>query len=323
MGIGITMLLFMAWEIWGTDYTANSQSGQILTQIRADYEPGQPADNLDPVRAVPRATDLPGAELARETADTTTAPPPASATTETPTTQPAAQTGQPPSTTREPEPTDTGSQTVLVPDKKPETPTTQPAAQTGQPPSTTREPEPTDISSQTVLVPDKKPETPAPDRGQGDAVGIVHLPTIGETRPVLHGIAMSILDQGVLGQYDHAAEPGAVGNFAVAGHRTTHGAPLWSLGDLEPGDPIVVETDDAYFVYVFDRHRIVTPDKTEVVAPVPDDASWEQKPEEAWMVLTTCHPRYSAEQRLIAYASLDRRVDRSSGVPPEIADSGA
>ncbi len=285
MGIGITMLLFMAWEIWGTDYTANSQSGQILTQIRADYEPGQPADNLDPVRAVPRATDLPGAELARETADTTTAPPPASATTETP--------------------------------------TTQPAAQTGQPPSTTRQPEPTDISSQTVLVPDKKPETPAPDRGQGDAVGIVHLPTIGETRPVLHGIAMSILDQGVLGQYDHAAEPGAVGNFAVAGHRTTHGAPLWSLGDLEPGDPIVVETDDAYFVYVFDRHRIVTPDKTEVVAPVPDDASWEQKPEEAWMVLTTCHPRYSAEQRLIAYASLDRRVDRSSGVPPEIADSGA
>jgi sortase A len=285
MGIGITMLLFMAWEIWGTDYTANSQAGQILTQIRADYEPGQPADNLDPVRAVPRATDLPGAELARETADTTTAPPPASATTETPTTQPAAQTGQPPSTTREPEPTDTGSQTVLVPDKK--------------------------------------PETPAPDRGQGDAVGIVHLPTIGETRPVLHGIAMSILDQGVLGQYDHAAEPGAVGNFAVAGHRTTHGAPLWSLGDLEPGDPIVVETDDAYFVYVFDRHRIVTPDKTEVVASVPDDASWEQKPEEAWMVLTTCHPRYSAEQRLIAYASLDRRVDRSSGVPPEIADSGA
>jgi sortase A len=134
---------------------------------------------------------------------------------------------------------------------------------------------------------------------------------------------MSILDQGVLGQYDHAAEPGAVGNFAVAGHRTTHGAPLWSLGDLEPGDPIVVETDNAYFVYVFDRHRIVTPDKTEVVAPVPDDASWEQKPEEAWMVLTTCHPRYSAEQRLIAYASLDRRVDRSSGVPPEIADSGA
>lgn len=285
MGIGITMLLFMAWEIWGTDYTANSQSGQILTQIRADYEPGQPADNLDPVRAVPRATDLPGAELARETAATTTAPPPASATTETP--------------------------------------TPQPAAQTGQPPSTTREPEPTDISSQTVLVPDKKPETPAPDRGQGDAVGIVHLPTIGETRPVLHGTAMSILDQGVLGQYDHAAEPGAVGNFAVAGHRTTHGAPLWSLSDLEPGDPIVVETDDAYFVYVFDRHRIVTPDKTEVVAPVPDDASWEQKPEEAWMVLTTCHPRYSAEQRLIAYASLDRRVDRSSGVPPEIADSGA
>jgi sortase A len=285
MGIGITMLLFMAWEIWGTDYTANSQSGQILTQIRADYEPGQPADNLDPVRAVPRATDLPRAELARATADTTTAPPPASATTETP--------------------------------------ITQPAAQTGQPPSTTREPEPTDISSQTVLVPDKKPETTASDRGQGDAVGIVHLPTIGETRPVLHGIAMSILDQGVLGQYDHAAEPGAVGNFAVAGHRTTHGAPLWSLGDLEPGDPIVVETDDAYFVYVFDRHRIVTPDKTEVVAPVPDDASWEQKPEEAWMVLTTCHPRYSAEQRLIAYASLDRRVDRSSGVPPEIADSGA
>ena len=81
-------------------------------------------------------------------------------------------------------------------------------------------------------------QTPA----EGEDLALVHLPTVGELRPVAQGVALPILNLGVLGHYPGTDLPGEVGNFAVAGHRTTYGAPLWSIGELRPGDPVVVET---------------------------------------------------------------------------------
>lgn len=145
---------------------------------------------------------------------------------------------------------------------------------------------------------------------------VVHLPTIGEVHPVLPGVGADVLNEGVLGRYPGSTDPGEIGNYAVAGHRTTYGRPLWALGELTEGDPVVVETADAYHVYVVHRLRVVEPDASEVLAPLPDRPGAEAT--EPRMVLTTCHPRFSAQQRLVAYAVLSQSVLRSEGPPPEL-----
>ncbi|MDQ3359695.1 MAG: sortase [Actinomycetota bacterium] len=86
---------------------------------------------------------------------------------------------------------------------------------------------------------------------------------------------------------------------------------------MSPGDPVVVETADDYHVYTFERTRVVTPEQTEVLAAVPDDPSAE--PAQAWMVITACHPKFSAAERLIGYALLDRTVPREAGPPAELS----
>ncbi len=151
---------------------------------------------------------------------------------------------------------------------------------------------------------------------QGEDLALVHLPTVGELRPVAQGVDLSILNLGVLGHYPSSDLPGEVGNFAVAGHRTTYGAPLWSIGELQPGDPVVVETQEGWFVYALDRTQVIAPTQTEVIAGVPGDPAAE--PTEAWMVLTACHPKFSAAQRIAAFALLDRFVPRADGAPPEV-----
>lgn len=145
---------------------------------------------------------------------------------------------------------------------------------------------------------------------------IVHMPTIGEVRPVVEGIELSVLNQGVLGQYPDSEAPGEVGNFTLAGHRTTYGRPLWNIAELAPGDPVIVETVDTYFVYRFDRTQIVTPFQTEVIADVPGDPSAQAS--EKWMVMTACHPKFSAAQRIVAFNLLDYEQPRSDGPPPEM-----
>jgi sortase A len=184
--------------------------------------------------------------------------------------------------------------------------------------------EATPASAQVLAAPGDAPTAagdgiPAPEQAAAPDPGpaIVHLPTIGEELPVLEGVGADVLDQGVLGRYPGSGAPGEVGNYAVAGHRTTYGRPLWALGDLEPGDPVVVETARGWHVYRFEGSRVTVPEDVTPLAPTPDSPGVE--PEEARMVLTTCHPRFSARQRLIGYAVLDRTVPRESGPPPELA----
>jgi len=150
----------------------------------------------------------------------------------------------------------------------------------------------------------------------GAAVAIVHMPTIGETRAVMNGVELSILNQGVLGEYPESEEPGEIGNFAVAGHRTTYGRPLWNIAELSPGDPIIVETKNDYFIYRFERNQVVTPLQTDVIADVPGDRGAEAT--ERSMVMTACHPKFSADQRIIAFNSFDYEQPRSDGPPTEM-----
>ena len=151
----------------------------------------------------------------------------------------------------------------------------------------------------------------------GEAFAILRIPRFGAgfTRPMLEGTDHDTLTKG-LGHYEGTAMPGRVGNFAVAGHRTTYGRPLHNIDLLRSGDVIVVETKASYVVYAVARHVIVTPDHVEVIAPVPQRPG--AQPTTAWMTMTACHPKYSASQRYVVFARLVRVIPRADGLPASI-----
>ena len=130
-------------------------------------------------------------------------------------------------------------------------------------------------------------------------------------RPVLQGTDHDALTNGI-GHYSGTAFPGQVGNFAVAGHRTTYGMPFSNIDLLRTGDVIVLETKASYIVYAVDRHVIVTPDQVQVIAPVPQHPG--DKPTQAWLTMTSCNPRFSATQRYVVFAKLVRSIPRATGL---------
>ena len=148
----------------------------------------------------------------------------------------------------------------------------------------------------------------------GEAFGIVRIPRFGagNARPALNGTDDQTLTKGI-GQYRSSAQPGEVGNFAVAGHRTTYGRPFHNIDLLKKGDVIVVETRASFVVYAVDRHVIVLPSQVEVIAAVPQRPG--VQPTEAWMTLTSCHPKFSARQRYVVFAKLVKTFPRASGLP--------
>jgi sortase A len=108
-----------------------------------------------------------------------------------------------------------------------------------------------------------------------------------------------------------------VGNFAVAGHRVTYGRPFNRVEELAPGDPVVVETREGWFVYRVRDTLIVTPDRVDVIEPVPQRPGAE--PTERLLTLTTCHPMFSARERYIVHAVFDTWQPRAAGEPVALA----
>ncbi|MDO5501866.1 MAG: class E sortase [Actinomycetia bacterium] len=170
------------------------------------------------------------------------------------------------------------------------------------------------------------PPPPAPEEPEepgitamvptGEAFAIVRIPRFGDdyARPIIEGTDLDVLEKGV-GHYVGTAMPGEVGNFAIAGHRTTYGRPFHFIHELQPGDPIVIETAEAYTIYEMRRHQIVFPTETRVIAPVPDEPAGE--PSEAWLTMTSCHPIYGSRERYIVHAELTETIARESGVVPD------
>ena len=136
-------------------------------------------------------------------------------------------------------------------------------------------------------------------------------------RPVSQGTTREeVLDVLGLGHYDGTAMPGAIGNFAVAGHRTTYGKPLNRVEELAVGDPLVVRTEDTWYVYRVESTEIVRPQDVQVIAPVPNEPGAE--PTQARITLTTCHPMFSARERFIVHGVLDYWLPVADGTPPEL-----
>jgi len=133
----------------------------------------------------------------------------------------------------------------------------------------------------------------------GDALGRIRAPAVGLDARMVEGVGSSALRQGP-GHYPDTALPGEPGTVAVAGHRTTYGAPFRRLDDLDRGDRVTLELAYGQSIYQVERTRIVPPTATSVTRRVGYDR----------LVLTACHPLYSAAQRIVVFARLISAPDR-------------
>jgi sortase A len=154
-----------------------------------------------------------------------------------------------------------------------------------------------------------RPAKPPPPQRvpRGRPFGIIQIPAIGVERVMVEGVGRDDLRRGP-GHVPSTVLPGQPGTFAVSGHRTTYGAPFYRLDELRKGDRILVVTQGWTFVYAVRRTQIVLPSDVWVLDNVPGP---EGKPK-ATITLTTCHPRYSARQRLIVFGDLASSVPSRS-----------
>jgi sortase A len=137
---------------------------------------------------------------------------------------------------------------------------------------------------------------------KGDAIGRIELPTVGRSYFMVEGTSKNALRKGP-GHYPKTPLPGERGTVAVAGHRTTYGAPFRTIDKLERGDEVIASMPWGRFVYRVEKSRIVPPTEVSVTRKVKHDR----------LVLSACHPLYSAAERIVVLARYDRRE------PPSVA----
>ncbi|MET9294496.1 class E sortase [Streptomyces sp. NPDC003077] len=150
----------------------------------------------------------------------------------------------------------------------------------------------------------------------GKPFAVMYVPRFGAdwAKPVLEGTSDDVLKRG-LGHYERTARLGATGNFAVAGHRRTHGDPFKDVPRLRPGDAVVLADGTHWFTYRVD-HRPYTTPPTDigVIAPVPR-GSGHTRPGR-YLTLTTCEPEWGHSHRLIVWAHLESTRPATRGRPP-------
>jgi sortase A len=145
---------------------------------------------------------------------------------------------------------------------------------------------------------------------EGDPLGEITIAKIDVDWAVVEGVQLPDLAKGP-GHYPGTPLPGQIGNAAIAGHRTTHGAPFFRLNELTPGDKIVVKTLAGTYTYAVTAAPFaVQPTDYGVVANTSD----------AQLTLTTCNPRYSAAQRLVVHAKLVRKLSSKPNTPPKVVN---
>jgi sortase A len=129
------------------------------------------------------------------------------------------------------------------------------------------------------------------DAKRGQAVGRIRIARTKTSTVIVDGTDGASLRRGP-GIYDDAPFPGAPGTVAIAGHRTTYAAPFRKVDKLRRGDEIALEMPYGRFVYRVQQTRIVDPTDVWVVNRVSYDR----------LVLSACHPLYSAAKRIIVFA---------------------
>nr|WP_307805782.1 class E sortase [Streptomyces chrestomyceticus] len=163
---------------------------------------------------------------------------------------------------------------------------------------------------------DRKPDAFSP--GQGFA--IMYIPKLDVKVPIAEGISKpAVLDRGMIGHYDKNSVQTAMpwdkqGNFAVAGHRNTHGEPFRYINKLVKGDKIVVETRSTYYTYTMESILPQTsPRDIAVLDPVPRRSGFTRPGR--YLTLTTCTPEFTSTFRMIVWGKMVEERPRSKGKP--------
>lgn len=164
--------------------------------------------------------------------------------------------------------------------------------------------------------PERDPGSFAPGKG----FAILWLPKLDVKAPIAQGISKpQVLDKGMVGHYDSKPFRTAMpwdkkGNFALAGHRNTHGEPFRYINRLVAGDDIVVETASKYYTYkMANRLPSTGPDNTDVIRPVPKGSGFNRPGR--YITLTTCTPEFTSKYRLIVWGKMVDERPRSKGKP--------
>ncbi|MFE9096358.1 class E sortase [Streptomyces sp. NPDC007264] len=162
----------------------------------------------------------------------------------------------------------------------------------------------------------RNPQNPQDPRGVAAvrpalsrAYAVLTIPRLSVRVPVAEGVSKSrVLNLGYVGHYPGTAQPGGAGNFALAGHRNTHGEPFRHLDRLRHGDAVTVETKSAVYTYVVDRTLPQTSARDGgVIAPVPRSTvrpSYGYDRPGYYLTLTTCTPEYTSRYRLVVWGTL-------------------
>ena len=275
--VGALFLGFVAFRLWGTGIEhANAQR-----ELRAEFEQSLADTGLTSVTTT-AATD------------STTPPRPVPLATSPTMTWPSR----------------SGSPTKVRPSSPPNTAMT---AASPVPPTTALTTLPATTAPPTTVPPTTVPSTtvppttvpPRPVLAAGDPVLRLEIPRIGVDEIAVEGVGVEELKKGP-GHYLETPLPGEPGNAAIAGHRTTYGAPFFRIDELAPGDEIITTTFAGRFVYRVTGTVIVPSTEVSVIAATSD----------VRLTLTSCHPRYSAAERMVVSALLDPEVSAPLATTP-------
>lgn len=128
----------------------------------------------------------------------------------------------------------------------------------------------------------------------------------------------AVLNHGLVGHYPNSNAIGELGNAGLAAHRMTRGAVFQNIEDLEVGDEVIVESEDAWIVFQVTSTEVITPDQGEVLYPVPHH--FDAEPEHSLLTLTTCHPLMSTRERYVVYTEFSYWIDRADGMPDALLE---
>jgi sortase A len=208
----------------------------------------------------------------------------------------------------------------------------------GSTPSTTTTSRPRTTTTTTTGTGTTTPSTPSttakpkakplqlPPIAEGDPLGHIVIPAAGVDWIFVQGTQRDDLAKGP-GHYPSTPLPGQVGNAAIAGHRTTHGAPFYNIDKLRPrtadapGDFIVTESLIGTHVFEVIEQRIVKPSDTWVAGPMslPEQAlnrgGLKLNATKSYLTLTSCNPRFSARERIVILAELIDNQHKPAGAP--------
>lgn len=160
-----------------------------------------------------------------------------------------------------------------------------------------------------------------PEPGDAEVFGVLRVPRFGDdyAAKMAGGVSTArTLNPIGIGHYPDTQMPGEPGNFAVAGHRNTHGKPLNLVGTLQVGDAIVVEVPEGWYTYRFRTLEYVEPSGVGVLNPVPQ--ADEVVATDSIITLTSCNPAFSTAERIIAYGVFESWTPRTADEPASLTD---